>query len=274
MLTASFWLLRLSSGIFKPKNCVLGGDISGTVTAIGQNVTKFKLGDRVLGRCKSGALAEFCSLNEKSVAKIPDKVSFENAATIPLAAVTALSALQAGMINENQQVLINGASGGIGTIAIQLARYFKATVTGVCSSSNINLVKSLGACEVIDYETMDFTSTNKKYDLIVDLVGNRSIYAVSKILKPQGKCILVGMDKPRRLFSNMFIGMIISSTSKKNINLINAETRSEDLAFLVNLLEEGKLVAVIDKTYDFNSIPEAFEYLGSKRTRGKLLITM
>lgn len=272
-LTASFWLLRLSTGIFAPKHQILGADVAGIVVAIGKGVKNFKEGDRVFGRCMSGGLAEFNCLKETSAAKIPKSISFEKAATLPLAAVTALIALRdQGQLAAGHTVLINGASGGIGTFVVQLTKHFKATVTGICRTDNVDLVKSLGADYVIDYKKADFTSFSEKYDLIIDLIGNRTIRETAKLLNSKGKCVLVGMDRPLRLFGNMFHGMIISALSSKKITPMDAQVKSEDLAFIVQLVVEGKLQTVIDKKFDFVSVPEAFTKIGSRRTKGKVAV--
>jgi len=272
-LTASFWMLRLSTGLFRPKHSILGADVAGSVIGIGENVKKFKKGDRVFGRCLSGGLAEICTLEESSVATIPENIAFENAASLPLAAVTALIALRdKGKIQPNQTVLINGASGGIGTFAVQLAKHFKANVTGVCSSNNVDLVKSLGSDEVLDYKKQDIESVNSQFDLILDFVGNKKVNTFIKLLKPEGKCVLVGMEKPSRLFSNMFKGMIITAFGRQKILPMDAEVKTDDLALISQLIAKGKIRPVIAREYGFNSVPEAFTDLGTRHSNGKLLI--
>jgi len=272
-LTASFWMVRPSSGLFRPKHPILGADIAGIVTETGKNVKHISKGDRVFGRCLSGGLAEICTLEKSSVATIPENIAFENAASLPLAAVTALIALRdKGKIQANQTVLINGASGGIGTFAVQLAKHFKANVTGVCSSKNVDLVKSLGSDEVLDYKKQDIESVNSQFDLILDFVGNQKVNTFTKLLKPEGKCVLVGMEKPSRLFSNMFKGMIITAFGRQKVLPMDAEVASDDLALISQLVAKGKIRPVIAREYGFNSVPEAFTHLGTRRSNGKLLI--
>lgn len=275
LLTASFWMLRLSTGLSRPKNPILGADVAGTVVAIGENVTAYKKGDRVFGRNLSGGLAEYCCMNEFDLALIPDKLSYKQAAALPLAAVTALIALRTkGQVKAIQAVLINGASGGIGTYAVQLAKYFNANVTGICSTNNVDLVKALGADEVIDYKKQDLESVNGQYDLIIDLVGNKKIATLSQLLKPNGKCILVGIDTPKRLFSNMFQGMFFSVYSNKKVLSMDAQVKSADLNFIAKLVSEGKVSPVIANLYDFKYVPEAFTQLGTRHSKGKIVIEL
>lgn len=274
LLTASFWLIRLATGLSKPKNTILGGDVAGEIVSIGKNVKGFKTGDRIFGRGESGILAQFSTLNIENIALIPNDVTFENATTIPLAGTTALCAILKGDITNNKKVLINGAAGGIGTIAIQLAKHYNAEVTAVCSENNRKLVLSLGAEEVIDYNKIDFTKQNKTYDLIIDLIGNRKVHDLSKVLSPKGTCVLVGIDQPKRLFGNMIKGMLISSFSGKKITSINAQTIQKDLAFLIDLVKQKKIKPIIGKTFDFYDTPDAFTQIGTRRTKGKILITI
>jgi NADPH:quinone reductase-like Zn-dependent oxidoreductase len=245
------------------------------VVAIGENVTAYKKGDRVFGRNLSGGLAEYCCMNESDIALILDKLSHVQAAALPLAAVTALIALRnKGQVKANQAVLINGASGGIGTFTVQLAKYFNVNVTGVCSTDNVNLVKTLGADEVIDYKMQALESVNTQFDLIIDLVGNKKISTLSQLLKPNGKCILVGMDTPKRLFINMLQGMFFSVFSNKKVLSMNAQVTSVDLGFIAKLVSEGKISPVIANLYDFKSVPEAFTQLGTRRSKGKIVIQL
>ena len=274
-LTASFWLLRLSSGLLKPKNRILGADVAGQVVSVGKNVTQFKKGDRVFGRNPLGSLAEYCCIGKSAVAFIPGHMSDAHAAALPLAMVTALIALRdKGQIKANQKVLINGASGGIGTFAVQLAKNFKTHVTGVCSTDNINLVKSIGADTVIDYKREDLKSYGSRYDLIIDLVGNEKVKTLKKLLNPHGRCVLVGMDAPKRLFSNMFFGMIYSIWGDQKVIPMDTQVTSEDLTLVSKLVAKNKVRPVIANTYDFKSIPEAFTQLGTKRSKGKIVIKL
>ena len=272
-LTASFWMLRLSTGLSRPKNQILGADVAGTVISTGPNVKKFKAGDRVFGRSLYGCLAECCCIDESALASIPDNLSFEEAAALPLAAVTALIALRdKGKVQSKQHVLINGASGGIGTFAIQLGKYFGAHITGVSSSENVDFVKSLGADQVVDYKKQDLQTVSTKFDLVIDLVGNRKISTLKKLLKPSGKCILVGMDSPKRLFSNMIQGKIISALGTKKVMPMDAKVTAANLSKVAKLVSEGKIKSFVSKCYNFENVPEAFFQLATRRSKGKIII--
>lgn len=274
-LTASFWMLRLATGIFKPKQKILSADIAGTVEAIGNNVSNLKVGERVFGRCLQGGLAEYCCIETEHCTNIPDNISFENASTLPLAAVTALISLRdKAQINKGEKVLINGASGGIGTFAIQLSKHFDADVTSVCSTQNIEFVKSLGADYAIDFTYTDFSKGNVKYDIIIDLVGNRKIKDLFNSLNSSGRCVLVGMQTPRRLFSNIFKGKIHSLFSKKRVLTLDTKVKSLDLEYIANLTNAGTLRPCIDKKFLFKDTIKAFELIGKRRTKGKLVINI
>lgn len=272
-LTGSVWLVRLSEGLMKPKNKILGADIAGTAEVVGKGVTGFRVGDRILGRCFTGGLAEYCCLEEGKSAKIPAGIGFEEAATIPLAAVTALTALRdKGHIKPGQSVLINGAAGGIGTYAIQLAKYFNTTVTGICSSDKQDFVKLTGADKITDYTKTDFTQMDGRYDLILDLAGNRRVQDLLRVLKSNGICVLIGMKLPGILLTNIFTGSLISAFSGKKVLSMNTQVKAEDLNYVLNLFSQNKLHAVIERTFDFESVREAFEHIGKGRTRGKVVI--
>ncbi len=223
-LRATIWLVRLSQGIFKPKNYILGADIAGYVEAVGCDVKSFKVGEKVYGRNVKGGLAEYGCINQNRVAHMPDKLSFEAAAAIPLASLTALIGLRNyGHIKRGQHIIINGASGGIGTFAIQLAKYYGANITAVCSSKNIDLVRSLGANHVINYTSTDFTLEHSKYDLIIDLIGNRTPKSLKNILKIKGICVVIGFTNAKRLFDFMIRGTWISKTTNTSFKVINAK---------------------------------------------------
>lgn len=272
-LTGSFWLVRLSEGLMKPKTRILGADIAGTVEAVGKGVTGFRSGDKITGRCLTGGLAEYCCLEEGKSAKIPEGINFEDAATIPLAAVTALIALRdQGQIKPGQSVLINGAAGGIGTFAIQLAMYFNTVVTGICSTDKLEFVKLNGADKAVDYTKKDFTQMEDRYDLILDLAGNRRIQELLRVLKPNGICILIGMKLPRTLLANIFTGSLISVFSGKKVVSMNAQVTTEDLNYVLKLISQNKLHAVMERKFDFESAREAFEHIGKGRTKGKVVI--
>src|SRR5207247_7586873 len=242
------WLLRPISGMRKPKDTRLGVDYAGTVEAVGKNVTQFKPGDEVFGG-KTGAIAEYvCVLADRSVVLKPANMTFEQAAAVPVAAITALQGLRdKGKIQPGQRVLVNGASGGVGTFAVQIAKSFGTEVTGVCSTRNVDLVRSIGADHVIDYTQEDFTRNGQRYDLSYDAVGNRSVSAYKRALKPQGTCVIAGFSSLSRLFEHVVLGPLMSKTGSKKIGLMGlAKPNQKDLVFLKELLEAGKVVPVID----------------------------
>ena len=206
----------------------------------------------------------------------PANISFEEASTILVAGITALQALRdKGKIQSGKKVLINGASGGVGTFAVQLAKYFGAEVTGVCSTRNLDLVRSIGADKAIDYTKEDFTNTNQRYDLIIDNVANRSVNNLKRALSPNGICVIVGFSSVSRMFQQMFLGQLISMTgNKKIIGLGAAKSNKKDLLLLKDLLEAGKIKPVIDKCYSLSEVPEAIRYLEEGHARGKVVITI
>lgn len=271
-LRASIWMLRLSNGLWAPKQPILGADVAGVVVAVGGKVRSFTVGDRVMGRNFSVGLAEYACLAEGKTALIPEAISFEEAAAIPLAANTALIALRdKGQVEADQRVLINGASGGIGTFAVQLAKHFGAAVTAVCSGKNEGLVRSLGAEEVIDYEREDF-SGREPFDLIVDLIGNRPTQELNQALSPTGRCVMVGYSSFKNLFGFLLKGAWLSKTTAKHFLAMDAETVSTNLDFALSLVSKKTIQVVIDRVYDFSDIPQAFEYLGTRRAKGKIVI--
>jgi NADPH:quinone reductase-like Zn-dependent oxidoreductase len=274
-LRGAIWLIRLSNGLLKPGKPVLGADIAGRVEAVGKKVRSFQVGDRVFGRNTEGGFAEFACLEENQAALIPEKVSYKTAAASPLATITALIGMRdKGNIQAGQKVLINGASGGIGSFAVQLAKYFGATVTGVCSGKNAKLVRSLGAGQVIDYTQTDFTKTNDRYDLVLDLIGNRKVSDINRVLKPEGRCVVIGYSGFRRMLNFMLEGTWRSLSSKKSFVLMDAVIKKEDLEFIGKLLEKGYLKPAIDKVFSFEEIPVAFNRLGTRRAKGKIIISL
>ncbi len=273
-LRATLFIVRLSTGLRKPKNQILGGDISGEITAVGSAVKNFKVGDQILGRAKDSALAEFCCITKDRICLKPDHLTHEAAAALPLVSVCALQGLKEGKIKAGQKVLINGASGGIGTIAVQLAKYFGAEVTGVCSTPNIELVRSLGADHVIDYTQEDFTKTGIQYDLILDNIGNKKAKDLKKVMVPKGECVILGFSSMNTLVQGLLVGKWIGLKTKKNIRLFHVEVTGQDLEFMAKLVSEGKIKPVIDRSFSFNDTAKAFEYLGTKRARGKVLINL
>ena len=271
-MRATIFMLRLVNGFFKPRNPYLRADIAGVVVQVGSKVTQFKVGDEVYGRNQIGGYAEFACIEEKNTCLKPGNLNFKQSAAIPLAALTALQGLRAGNISAHDSVLINGASGGIGTLAIQLAKYFNARVTGVCSTDNIEFVKALGADSVIDYTQASLPPI--QHNLILDLVGNLSGNDIKRALKPGGICVIIGFESMRKMLSALLKHNKKVNPNKRNYKIINAETKQEDLQFIKQLVEENNIRPVIDKTYPFEQmqIRKAFSYLGTKRAKGKIVI--
>ena len=274
-------LLRPLFGLRKPKDTRLGVDYSGTVEAVGKNVTNFKPGDEVFGG-KNGAIAEYvCVLADRAVVLKPANMTFEQAASVPVAAITALQGLRdRGHIQSGQKVLINGASGGVGTFAVQIAKSFGTEVTGVCSTRNVDLVQSIGADHVIDYTKEDFTKTDQRYDLIYDLVGNHSFSDRRRILDPNGICVMAGIGGAgwHEGFATRLLGELNGYlrsrfVSQKFVAYI-AQFNKADMSVLADLLQTGKMTPVIDKTYKLNETAEALRYLETGHARGKVVISL
>ncbi len=273
LMRAEPFLARLANGLLKPKNTRLGADVAGRVEAVGKNATQFQVGDDLFGELPLDALgsfAEYICAPEELLALKPAKLTFEQAAAVPLAAFTALQGLRdKGKIQPGQKVLINGASGGVGTFAVQIAKALGAAeVTGVCSTRNLELVRSIGADQVIDYTQTDFTRTGQRYDLIFDAVGNRSVADLGHALTPNGICSVAGFTSMSRLFQIMLLG------GKKIGMMETAKANKKDLLVIKELLETGKVVPVIDRTYPLSEVPEAIRYLEAGRARGKVVITV
>jgi NADPH:quinone reductase-like Zn-dependent oxidoreductase len=274
-------LLRPLFGLRKPKDTRLGVDYSGTVEAVGKNVTNFKPGDEVFGG-KNGAIAEYvCALADRSVVLKPANMTFEQAAAVPVAAITALQGLRdKGKIQAGQKVLINGASGGVGTFAVQIAKSFGTEVTGVCSTRNLDLVRSIGADHVIDYTKEDFTKSEQHYDLIFDLVGNHSFSERRRILSPNGICVMAGIGgagwhdgMAMRMTGELNAYLRSRFVSQKFITYI-AQFNKQDMMLLADLLQSGKMTPVIDKTYTLDQVSAALQYLEQGHARGKIVITV
>ena len=273
--------LRPITGMRKPKDTRVGVDYAGTVEAVGKNVTQFKPGDEVFGG-KNGALAEYvCVLPDRAVTLKPANMTFEQAASVPVAAITALQGLRdKGRIKPGQKVLINGASGGVGTFAVQIAKSYGAEVTGVCSTRNLEMVRSIGADHVIDYTKEDFTKTDQRYDLIFDIVGNHSFSERRRILNPNGICVMVGAggsgwhdESAGRLMGELNAYLRSRFVSEKFMTYL-ANLNKPDLAILADLMRDGKMTPVIDKTYKMNDVPSALQYLETGHARGKVVITV
>jgi NADPH:quinone reductase-like Zn-dependent oxidoreductase len=274
-MRGSPFLARLAGGLRKPKDPRLGADFAGRVEAVGANVTQFQPEDEVFG-ASTGAFAEFICVAESEVALKQANLSFEQAAAVPVAATTAMQGLRDyGQIHSRQKVLVNGASGGVGTFAVQIARAFGTEVTGVCSTHNLDMVRSIGAHHMIDYTREDFTRTGQHYDLIYDAVGNRSVSAYRRALNPGGTCVVAGFTSLPRLFEHMLIGPLRSKIGDKKVGLMGkAQIKQKDLVSLRELLEAGKVTPVIDRRYSLREVPEAIRYLEAKHARGKVVITV
>jgi NADPH:quinone reductase-like Zn-dependent oxidoreductase len=268
------FLVRLMGfGLFKPKNKILGADVAGRVEAVGKKVSQFKPGDEVFGGTL-GCFAEYVSFSEKHLAPKPRSISFEQAAAVPVAALTALQGLRKGNIQPGQKVLINGASGGVGTFAVQIAKYFGAEVTGVCSTRNLKMVRTIGADHVIDYTKEDFASQGYSYDLILDNVATRSISKCPRLLDSRGSYVMVGSSSMALFFQIFLFGSLISVMSGKKIQSMMTNRNKTDLFFLKELLEAGLLVPVIDRQYKLSEVPDAIRYLEEGHARGKVVITV
>lgn len=263
------------TGVFRPKAAILGADIAGRVEAVGRNVTQFKPGDEVFGRRAPNGFAEYICVSENPIALKPANLSFAQAAAAPVAGVTALQSLRdAGQIKPGQQVLINGAAGGLGTFSVQIAKAFGAEVTGVSSPKNLDLVRSLGADQVIDYTREDFTRSGRRYDLIIDNAGNRSIADYARALRPNGICVITGFTSIPLLLQHAALGPAISRLGGKRIGLMLAHLKKQDLLALKGLMEAGQVVPVVDRTYPLTAVPEAYRYLETKHARGKIVVTL
>jgi NADPH:quinone reductase-like Zn-dependent oxidoreductase len=273
-LTADIFLIRLmGGGLLKPKNTRLGADIAGRVEAVGKNVKQFQPDEEVFGMVRGGFAEYTCAL-ENALALKPSNLSFEEAAAVPMAAVTALQGLRdEGKIEAGQKVLINGASGGVGTFALQIAKSFGAEVTAVCSTRNVDQARSLGADHVIDYTQQDFTQSGQQYDLIFAANGYHPLSAYKRALNPKGIYVMAGGSKAQ-IFQSMLMGPWMSETRGRKMGGVSAKRSQKDLAFLKELLEAGKIVPVIDRRYPLSEAAEALRYLGEGHARGKVVITI
>lgn len=276
ILTADIFLVRLNRGLLKPKISVLGADIAGVVEAVGPNVQQFKPGDAVYGClsvCGDGGFAEYACATENALTLKPINLSFEEAAAVPMAALTALQGLRDdGKIQPGQKVLIHGSAGGVGTYAVQLAKFFGAEVTAVCSTRNIEQTRALGADQVIDYTKEDFAKLGQPYDLILGVNGYRPISVYRDALKPGGIYAMAG-GKPAQMFQALLLGRWMSRGGKK-MGVVSAKVIQRDLVFLRELLEAGKIRPVIDQRYTLAETAEALRYLGTGHARGKVVVTV
>jgi NADPH:quinone reductase-like Zn-dependent oxidoreductase len=272
-----FLIRMMSGGLSKPKNTILGADIAGRVEAIGRGVTQFQPGDEVFGDISDygfGGFAEYVSAPESQLARKPANTSFEEAAAVPMSGVVALQGLRdKGGVQPGQKVLIVGASGGNGTFAVQIAKSFGAEVTGVCSTRNLDMVRSIGADHVIDYTQEDFAQGEERYDLILGAGGYRSIFDYRRALRPEGTYVMVGGGMAQ-VYEAMLLGPFVSMTGRQRLVNLSAMSDQEDLAFVGKLIEAGKVVPVIDRRYPLEEVPEALRYYGEGHSRGKVVISV
>ncbi len=277
LLRGKPFLARFAFGLLKPKYSIPGGDIAGRVEAVGKDVKQFQPGDDVFGDlsgCGWSGFAEYVSVPEHALALKPANMSFEEAAAVPMAAITALQGLRdKGKIQSGQKVLINGASGGVGTFAVQIAKSFGAEVTGVCSTRNVDILRSIGADHVIDYTKEDFTQKKQSYDLILAVNGYQPISAYKRALSPKGIFVHVG-GSGAQLFQAMVQGPWISMTGSKKMGSMLQRANQKDLMYMKELLEAGKVKPVIDRCYKLSEVPEAFRYFAEGHAQGKVVITV
>jgi NADPH:quinone reductase-like Zn-dependent oxidoreductase len=273
---------RVVTGLRKPKVTRLGTDFAGTVEAVGKDITKFKPGDEVFGG-RNGAFAEYvCVREDRAIALKPANMTFEQAASVPIAAITALQGLRdKGKIQGGQRVLINGASGGVGTFAVQIAKAFGAEVTGVCSTRNLEMVRSIGADQVVDYTKVDFTKSGQRYDLLFDNIGNHSFSERRRILNPNGICVMVGVGGSGAT-GGQILGVLAGELNayirsrfvSQKFRTFLAQLNQKDLNTLGDLMQSGKMTPVIDKKYKLSEVQDALKYLEQGHARGKVVITV
>jgi NADPH:quinone reductase-like Zn-dependent oxidoreductase len=263
-------------GLLRPRHQILGSDIAGRVEMAGRNVRRFRPGDEVFGDIlgRLGGFAEYVCARESALALKPASMTFEEAAAIPQAAVIALQGIRdKGQVQPGQKVLVNGAGGGAGTFAVQLAKLYGAEVTGVDNSGKLDFMRSLGADHVIDYTREDFTKNGKQYDLILDVVAHRSVFAFKRALRSNGSYFLAG-GSVATIFQILLLGPWIRATTGKKIRILAVKPNLKDMVYMTELCEAGKVTPVIDRRYPLSEVPEAIRYLGEGRTQGKVVITV
>jgi NADPH:quinone reductase-like Zn-dependent oxidoreductase len=270
------YVARLRYGLPNPKHSVPGFDVAGRIEAAGRNVTQLQLGDEVFGWCE-GSFAEYASVPESQLARKPTTLSFEQAAAVPISGFAALQALRdTGGVQPGQKVVIIGASGGVGSFAVQLAKAYGAEVTGVCSTKSVEMVRSLGADHVIDYTQQDFTRTGERYDLILEMAGNRSLADLRRALTPKGTLVLVGGSGGKWFMGTgrTLRAVVVSLFVRQRLRSFFSKPKRTDLVVLKELIEAGKVTPVIDRTFPLNATPEAISYVGERSTQGKTVITV
>ena len=263
-------------GLLKPRHQILGSDIAGRVEMAGRNIRRFQPGDEVFGDIlrSMGGFAEYVCAPENALALKPASMTFEEVAAIPQAAVIALQGIRdKGQVQPGQTVLINGAGGGAGTFAVQLAKFYGAEVTGVDNTGKLDFLRSLGADHVLDYTQEDFTKNGNQYDLILDLIAHRSVFAYKRALRPNGRYLMVG-GSVATIFQILLLGPWIGRTAGKNIRLLAVQPNPKELVYITELYEAGKVVPVIDRRYPLSEVAEALRYLGEGRAKGKVVITV
>jgi NADPH:quinone reductase-like Zn-dependent oxidoreductase len=271
------YLVRIIAGLRHPKDHRLGVDVAGQVEAVGKNVTRFKPGDAVFGGCR-GAFAEYACASESGIAIKPDNMTYEQAASVPVAAFTALQGLRdRGHMQSGQKVLINGAAGGVGTLAVQIAKSFGTEVTGVCSTRNVEMIRAIGADRVIDYTQEDFTQGGRQYDLILDLMANHPLSAYRRILQDKGICVTAGGSVGRWMIRSIVrstLALSLSRLTSQTFVGCFAKSNQADLTVIQNLMTAGRVTPVIDRRYSLSEVPAAIRYLEEGHARGKVVVTM
>jgi NADPH:quinone reductase-like Zn-dependent oxidoreductase len=272
-------IFRFQFGLPNPKITILGGDVAGEVEAVGAAVTQFQPGDAIFGDASAsgfGAFAEYVAVPEHLLVPKPATIPFEQAAAVPLAATTALQALRrAGEIRPGDKVLINGATGGVGSFAVQIAKSYGAEVTGVCNPKKMDTVRAMGADHVIDYTQEDFTRNGQQYDVIIDIAANHSAFAYRRAMSPQGRYVFVGFSTMLHMIGIVILGAWLSRTTSQDFIFMGmAQPNQQDLKVLSDLLEAGKIAPCIDRTYPLSGVPDAIRYMEDRLVHGKLVITM
>jgi NADPH:quinone reductase-like Zn-dependent oxidoreductase len=268
------YIIRVMTGLRKPKITRPGVDVAGEVEAVGRNVTQFAPGDEVFGSCR-GAFAEYACTPESALARKPGNVTFEQAACVNVAALTALQGLRGkGGVQPGQKVLINGAAGGVGTFAVQIAKAFGADVTGVCSTRNVDMVRSIGADRVIDYTEENFTNSGQRYDVIFDCAGNHSLSAFRRVLSPRGTYVIVGGHDAGAVIWRLIRALVLSRFVSQTFVAVMTRRSQADLTLMSELMTAGKVTPVIDRRFGLSEVPEALRYVEGGHARGKVIITV